>query len=90
MNAIAKRPVVALGMGFVAALIFAIGLIGPLTPSYGQPSLTAWLVFSILPLLLTTVAFVAAKQWLVKIVLLAEGSLILLITVGLLRLHKVF
>jgi hypothetical protein len=39
-------------MGFVSAIIFGIGMIGPLTPSYGQPSLIAWLVLSILPFLL--------------------------------------
>jgi len=50
LNAVAA--VVGLSMGFVSAIIFGIGMIGPLTPSYGQPSLIAWLVLSILPFLL--------------------------------------
>jgi hypothetical protein len=65
-------------------------MIGPLTPSYGHPSLIAWLVFSIVPILLTLVGTVVARPWPVKIALLAEGTGILLWTVELFHVHQVF
>jgi hypothetical protein len=89
MNAVAKSAVVALSVGFAAAVIFGIGMTGPLTPSEGHPSLLAWLVFSIVPLLLTLIGTVVAKSWLVKIALLAEGFAILLWTIELLHVHQV-
>ena len=89
MDAVAKSVVVALGLGFAAAIIFGIGMIVPLTPSEGHPTLLAWLVFSIVPLLLTLVGTVVARSWPVKIALLAEGIAILLWTVELLHVHQV-
>ena len=89
MDAVAKSVVVALGLGFAAAIIFGIGMMGPLTPSEGHPTLLAWLVFSIVPLLLTLVGTVVARSWPVKIALLAEGIAILLWTVELLHVHQV-
>ena len=89
MDAVAKSVVVALGLGFAAAVIFGIGMIGPLTPSEGHPTLLAWLVFSIVPLLLTLVGTVVARSWPVKIALLAEGIAILLWTVELLHVQQV-
>ena len=77
-------------MGFVSAIIFGIGMIGPLTPSYGQPSLIAWLVFSILPLLLTFDGLIVTRRWPVKIVLSSEGIWILLVTIDLLHVRRVF
>jgi hypothetical protein len=78
MNAVAKSAVVAPSLGFVAAVIFGIGMIGPLTPSEGHPSLMAWLVFSIVPILLTLVGTVVVRPWPVRIALLAESIGILL------------
>jgi hypothetical protein len=89
VNATAKGVVVALSLGFAAAIIFGIGMIGPLTPSEGHPTLLAWLVFSIVPPLLTLVGTVVAKPWPVRIALLAEGIAILLLTVDLLHVHQV-
>jgi hypothetical protein len=89
MNPVAKSVVVALSLGFAAAIIFGIGMIGPLTPSEGRPTLFVWLVFSIVPLLLTLVGTVVARSWPVKIALLAEGIAILLWTVELLHVHRV-
>jgi len=77
-------------MGFVSAIIFGIGMIGPLTPSYGQPSLIAWLVFSILPLLLTFDGLIVTRRWPVKIVLSSEGIWILLVTIDLLHVRRAF
>ena len=77
-------------MGFVSAIIFGIGMTGPLTPSYGQPSLIAWLVFSILPLLLTFDGLIVARRWPVKIALSSEGIWILLVTIDLLHVRRVF
>ena len=89
MNPVAKSVVVALSLGFAAAIIFGIGMNGPLTPSEGRPTLFVWLVFSIVPLLLTLVGTVVARSWPVKIALLAEGIAILLWTVELLHVHQV-
>jgi hypothetical protein len=89
MNPVAKSVVVALSLGFAAAIIFGIGMIGPLTPSEGRPTPFVWLVFSIVPLLLTLVGTVVARSWPVKIALLAEGITILLWTVELLHVHQV-
>ena len=77
-------------MGFVSAIIFAIAMIGPLTPSHGQPSLIAWLVFSILPLLLTFDGLIVTRRWPVKIVLSSEGIWILLVTIDLLHVRRAF
>jgi len=74
----------------VSAIIFGIGMIGPLTPSYGQPSLIAWLVFSILPLLLTFDGLIVTRRWPVKIVLSSEGIWILLVTIDLLHVRRAF
>jgi len=89
VNAAAKSVVVALSMGFVSAIIFGIGMIGPLTPSEGHPTLLVWLLFSVVPLLLTLVGTVVARPWPVKIALLAEGIAILLWTIELLHVHQV-
>ena len=61
MDAVAKSVIVALSLGFAAAIIFGIGMIGPLTPSEGHPTLLVWLVFSFVPLLLTLVGTVVAS-----------------------------
>jgi hypothetical protein len=89
VDAVAKSVVAALGLGFAAAIIFGIGMIGPLTPSEGHPTQLAWLVFSIVPLLLTLVGTLVARSWPVKIALLAEGIAILLWAVELLHVHQV-
>ena len=73
----------------MSAIIFGIGMLGPLTPSYGQPSLIAWLVFSILPLLLAFDGLVVARPGPVKIALSAEGIWILLMTIDLLHVRRV-
>jgi hypothetical protein len=89
VNAVAKSAVVALSLGFASAIIFGIGMIGPLTPSEGHPTLLAWLVFSIVPLLLILVGTVVAKPWPLKIALMAEAIGIILWTLELLRVHQV-
>lgn len=77
-------------MGFVSAMIFGIGMIGPHTPSYGQPSLIARLVFSLLTVLLTFDGLVVARPGPAKIALLAEGIWILLVTIDLLHVRRIF
>lgn len=80
---------VALSMGLLAAILFGIGLIGGLTPSYGQPSLIAWLIFSALPIVLTLVGLFVAKSWPVKVFLLAECIGIIAVTIDLLHLFRI-
>jgi hypothetical protein len=87
LNAVAA--VVGLSMGFVSAIIFAIAMIGPLTPSHGQPSLIAWFLFSILPLLEFRWTN-CGETWPVKIALSAEGIWILLVRIDLLHVRRVF
>ena len=89
MNAIAKSVLIALGMGLLAAILFGVGLIGGLTPSYGQPSLVAWFVYSIVPIILTLVGLFVARSWAVKTFLLAECIGILAVTIDLLRLFRI-
>jgi fucose permease len=89
MNAIAKSVVLALGMGLSAAILFGVGLIGGLTPSTGQPSLAAWLVYSVVPIVLTLVGLFVARSWPVKIFLLAECAGIVALTIDLLRLFRI-
>jgi hypothetical protein len=90
MNAIARSAAVALSTGLMAAILVGVGLIGGLTPSYGQPSLTAWFVYSVVPLILTFVGLLVARPWPVKTILLVEGIGIFAMTIHLLRLHRIF
>jgi len=89
VDAVGISAVIAVSTSFLSAIIFGIRLIGPLTLSYGQPSLVAWLVFAIFPLLLTFVGLLLARPWPVKIALFAEGIWIVLMTIDLLRVHRV-
>ena len=89
MNAVAKSVTIALSMGVLAAILFGIGLIGGLTPSHGQPSLDAWFVYSVVPILLTLVGLFVARSWPVKIFLLAECVGIIAMTIDLLRLFRI-
>lgn len=86
MNDIARSVMMALGMGLLAAILFGAGLIGGLTPSNGQPSLVAWFVYSVVPIVLTLVGLFVARSWPVKIFLLAQCIGIFAGTVSLLRL----
>jgi hypothetical protein len=90
MNAVAKSVTIALGMGVLAAILFGIGLISGLTPSYGQPSLVAWFIYSVVPILLTLVGLFVARSRPVKIFLLAECVGIIAMTIDLLRLFRIF
>jgi hypothetical protein len=76
-------------MGLLAAILVGIGLIGGLTPSYGRPSLVAWFVYSVAPIVLTLVGLFVASSWPVKIFLLAECIGILAVTIELLRLFRI-
>jgi hypothetical protein len=89
MNAIAKSVLIALGMGLLAAILVGVGLIGGLTPSYGQPSLLAWFVYSVVPIVLTLVGLFVARSWPVKIFLLVECIGIFAVTIHLLRLFRI-
>lgn len=78
VNPVAKSVVVALSLGIAAGILFGFGMIaGPLAPSEGHPTLLAWLVFSIVPLLFCLVGTAVARSWPVRIALLAEGIAIL-------------
>jgi len=89
MNVIAKSVLIALGMGLLAAILVGVGLIGGLTPSYGQPSLVAWFVYAVVPIVLTLVGLFVVRSWPVKIVLLAECIGIFAVTIHLLRLFRI-
>ena len=84
------KPSRAASMGIVAAILFGVGLIGGLTPSEGEPSLLAWLVFAIVPLGLTLLGFLTVRSWAVRAFLLVEAGVIVAFTIHLLRLHRVF
>ncbi len=84
-----KSVTIALGSGVLAAILVGVGLIGGLTPSYGQPSLVAWFVYSVVPIVLTLVGLFVARSRPVKIFLLAECIGILAVTIDLLRLFRI-
>jgi hypothetical protein len=90
VNANAKSAAVALGMGIAAAILFGVGLIGALTPSYGRPSLAAWFICSLVPIVLTFVGSLVARNWAVKMILVLEGTIIFVMTIDLLHIHRIF
>jgi hypothetical protein len=89
MNAIAKSVAIALGMGLLTTIMVGLGLIGVLTPSYGQPSLVAWIADSVVAILLTVIGLLIAKDWPVRIFHLAECIVVLAVTIHLLRLFRI-
>jgi ABC-type Co2+ transport system permease subunit len=90
MNTVAKSVIVALSLGIAGGLIFGFGMVaGPLTPSEGHPTLVAWAVFLIGPLLLCLIGTVIARSWVVRIALIAESTAILMLTVKLLRIFGI-
>ena len=65
-------------------------LFGGLTPSYRQPSLVAWIAYSVVLTLLTVIGLRIAKDWPVRIFLLAECIVLHAVTIHLLRLFSHF
>ena len=61
-----------------------------LTPSEGQPSSIAWLVYAILPLGLTLLGSLVVRPWIVRVFLLIEAGGILAMKIHPLRLFHVF
>jgi hypothetical protein len=75
-------------MGFVAIVIYGIGLLSPLTPSEGVPSVAMILVFVGIPLGLIAVGALLAQSKIIKGIMLLEALFILTYTLYLLRLQK--
>jgi hypothetical protein len=75
-------------MGFVAIVIYGIGLISPLTPSEGVPSLSMILVFVGIPLGLITAAALLSQSKIIKGIMILEALFIIVFTIYLLRLQK--
>jgi hypothetical protein len=70
--------------GMSAWFIFAVGLMAPLTPSEGMPSVAAVVVFVGLPLGLLAVVAGKARTGFVRAAAVVQGSVIVTITMWLL------
>jgi hypothetical protein len=86
MSPKAKSVAIAISLGSFSAMLLVVGEIGPLTPSEGRPSTASLAIFAFLPILLTFVAAIVSKDWIVRIALLAESAWFLKITLDMLRL----
>jgi hypothetical protein len=74
------------GLVFAAALawfIFAIGLIGPLTPSEGSPPPRALAVFIGIPVLLFVVGGLVARTTLARVAFVLQAAAVAALTVWL-------
>jgi hypothetical protein len=78
-----------MSMGLVAAILFGVGLLAGLTPSEGEPSLTAWVVFAIVPLGVTLLGCLVTKSWVVRALLIVEAGGIIVLTIDLVGLFYV-
>jgi hypothetical protein len=57
------RTVVAISLNLVGVLLYAVGLIGPLTPSEGMPNLVDVIVFAVCPVGLLVISLFISR-WL--------------------------
>jgi hypothetical protein len=81
------RPLILLLATVAAWLIYAAGLIAPLTPSEGYPSAKALLVFLAGPVVLLVFVARSTRSRAVRILSLIQAASILAITTGLLALY---
>jgi len=65
-----NRPAVIAGASFFAIFLFGVGLISPLTPSEGMPTLVDVVVFVGVPIVLLLGAALLARDILARIALL--------------------
>ncbi len=89
MSPKAKSVAFAMGLASLSGVLVGYGQHGPLSPSEGRPSLAAWAICAVLPLLLTLVATVISKDWIVRLALLVEFTWFLRITFDTLRLFRI-
>ena len=83
------RKFVPMLMGFMALIIYGVGLISPLTPSEGGPSLAMLLIFVGIPLVLTVGGAMATRSKIIKGILIIAASIIIVFTIYLLRIQRV-
>jgi protein-S-isoprenylcysteine O-methyltransferase Ste14 len=74
---IAEQRILALFIanGFALA-IFGVGLLSPLTPSEGCPTLADWMLFVVLPLVLLGIVARAAPRLAIRLLAILQGLLI--------------
>ena len=80
------RPVL---MGLIAIMIYGTGLIAPLTPSEGGPSLSTILIFVGIPLILIVGGTLITRSLFLKGILIIEALLIIAFTINLLIFQKI-
>ncbi len=74
-------------MGILASVLFAVGLLSPLTPSEGSPGVGELVAFVGIPLGLLACVVLMSHNKLVRALLLLEAGVIIAFTGLLLRLH---
>jgi hypothetical protein len=76
-------------MGLIAIIIYGTGLIAPLTPSEGGPSLSTILTFIGIPLILIVGGALTTRSLFLRVILIIEALLIIAFTIHLLIIQKV-
>lgn len=71
----------------MAAALYVLGLIAPLTPSEGVPELLDVLLFAALPVVLLAIGTVVARSAVLRLLLVIEAGGIVAFTLHLLRLQ---
>jgi len=66
--------------GVLAGVIYFVGLLAPLTPSHGHPTLLTLVLFAGMPLGVVILAAAAGRSRLLRALLVAEALAILLFT----------
>jgi hypothetical protein len=64
-------------LNVLAVLVFSLGLLSPLTPSYGVPRPVDVILFVGVPIMLVAAAFAFSRWWQAKLLAIAELGTIL-------------
>lgn len=81
------RDLVFIAADLLVLLLFAVGLLSPLTPSVGRPTLSDILIFVGMPVLILTVRAVISRSRLAKVFFLGQLLFVVLIDAWVLHGH---
>ncbi|PYU94098.1 MAG: hypothetical protein DMG25_07575 [Acidobacteria bacterium] len=66
------RTAVAMSLNLVGVLIYAFGLVGPLTPSEGMPNLVEVFIFACCPVALLVISFFMSRMLAARLIASVE------------------